>query len=193
MGAIGEMRTCQVCGLGNAAESGDFCVRCGQSLHDATRSDSAETADAQSRPSEDGDVGQAAARVCECGAALEPGVPACDYCGGTQSTPAFVVTWAWGSMPLHNRVFIGRVPPVEPDLAQRLERDYGSVSRMHAEISVRDAIVSVRDFGSLNGTYINDMQIVPHQDVRVNLGDRIRFARTVEATIGLAAPGGGNA
>jgi pSer/pThr/pTyr-binding forkhead associated (FHA) protein len=96
-------------------------------------------------------------------------------------------------MPLRNRVFIGRVPPVEPDLAQRLERDYGNVSRMHAEISVRDAIVSMRDLGSLNGTSINDMPIVPHQDVRVNLGDRIRFAGTLEATIGLAEPGGGGA
>lgn len=186
------MRICQVCGLENAAESGDFCARCGQSLHDAIRSDSARTADAPRRPAEDGDAGQAAARVCACGAALEPDVPACDYCGRTQAAPAFVIAWVWGSMPVHHRVFIGRVPPVDPDLAQRLEREYGNISRMHAEICVRDTIVSVRDFGSLNGTYLNDRQIVPHQDVCVNLGDRIRFAGTLEATIGLAAPGGGN-
>lgn len=187
------MRTCQVCGLENAAESGDFCARCGQSLHDAIRSDSAHTVDAPRQPAEDGDAGQAAGLVCACGAALEPGVPACDYCGSTPTAPAFVIMWAWGSMPVHNRVFIGRVPPVEPDLAQWLEREYGNVSRIHAEISVRDAIVRVRDFGSLNGTYLNDVQIAPHQDVPVNLGDRIRFAGTVEATIGLAVAGGGGA
>ncbi|HOO56460.1 MAG TPA: FHA domain-containing protein [bacterium] len=63
------------------------------------------------------------------------------------------------------------------------------ISRRHAEIQWADGVLTLCDLGSMNGTYVNDMRIVPQSDdsdndghrtpsdlVALKVGDRIRFA-----------------
>jgi pSer/pThr/pTyr-binding forkhead associated (FHA) protein len=46
-------------------------------------------------------------------------------------------------------------------------------SRQHAELSIENGDVVLRDLGSKNGTYVNDKRIVQPQTLRT--GDRVRF------------------
>lgn len=103
---------------------------------------------------------------------------------------AAVVTWPWGEVPCADRLFVGRVPPVPAELASRLERDYRNVSRMHAEIRVREQGVTVRDLGSLNGTFINDVRLPEFEEKQVEASDRIRFAGNLEISIASTQRGG---
>lgn len=49
------------------------------------------------------------------------------------------------------------------------------ISRYHCVILVEEAFLSVRDFGSKNGTFVNDEQIMGEQELRN--GDRLRVGQ----------------
>ena len=57
-----------------------------------------------------------------------------------------------------------------------------TVSRRHAEFVTRDQITTVRDVGSLNGTYVNRERI---EEARLSSGDEVQIGK-----FKLALPGG---
>jgi phage tail-like protein len=73
------------------------------------------------------------------------------------------------TLPLNVGVLtIGRTPwNVLPLLDQ-------SISRAHAELRVTSETVIVADIGSVNGTFVNGVQLAPHQPVQLQLGDQVR-------------------
>lgn len=53
------------------------------------------------------------------------------------------------------------------------------VSRMHAQISIENEELVIRDLYSKNGTYVNEMRLIPNQPATLNNGDVIRFAQAL--------------
>ncbi len=50
-----------------------------------------------------------------------------------------------------------------------------AISKQHCSILQRDTKVFVKDYGSTNGTFINDEQLTPNAEREVKAGDRIRL------------------
>ena len=78
---------------------------------------------------------------------------------------------------------VGRADDVALKLAQP------NISRHHAEITVRDGEIQVRDLGSHNGTQVNGAKV--EGKVHLHMGDRLEFANhpfTVEGPAGPFAP-----
>lgn len=63
---------------------------------------------------------------------------------------------------------------VDIDLTPYVKRDHG-VSRYHSYIQVVDNRISITDFNSTNGTYINDKILKPPTSYRLRHGDQIRL------------------
>jgi len=61
-------------------------------------------------------------------------------------------------------------PPPESDIFL----DDITVSRRHAEFVTRDEVTSVRDVGSLNGTYVNRERI---EEARLSSGDEVQIGK----------------
>jgi pSer/pThr/pTyr-binding forkhead associated (FHA) protein len=70
-------------------------------------------------------------------------------------------------IPIAGRVIAGRAPGCELLLNDR------KVSRRHATLLVLNGTLTVRDHGSLNGTWVNDSRIV--DPVVLRTGDRLRI------------------
>jgi len=51
-----------------------------------------------------------------------------------------------------------------------------NISRCHALVYVYNDFMYVRDNNSTNGTYVNGKQAAPQVDVRLNIGDEVKFA-----------------
>ncbi|HOT91563.1 MAG TPA: FHA domain-containing serine/threonine-protein kinase [Anaerolineae bacterium] len=85
------------------------------------------------------------------------------------------------SIPLRDEVLIGRVDPM---LAQPPDVDlqpYGGgsagVSRHHARLLRRSEGWFLEDLQSTNGTYLNEVRLLPRRPVRLHSGDLVRFAQ----------------
>ena len=72
-------------------------------------------------------------------------------------------------LPAAGSVSVGRLP----DSALRL--DSKSVSRRHAELSVKDGVVTLTDVGSSRGTFLNGEKVDPGRGVRLAPGDEVRI------------------
>jgi pSer/pThr/pTyr-binding forkhead associated (FHA) protein len=70
-------------------------------------------------------------------------------------------------IPIGGQLIVGRAPPCELLLNDR------KVSRRHATLLVLNGTLTVRDHGSLNGTWVNDSRIV--DPVALRTGDRLRI------------------
>lgn len=70
-------------------------------------------------------------------------------------------------IPVGGRLIVGRAPPCELLLNDR------KVSRRHATLLALNGTLTVRDHGSLNGTWVNDARIV--DPVALRTGDRLRI------------------
>ncbi len=127
-----------------------------------------------------------------CGVSDIPVGAPCPYCGGRQGSDSAVVgvieTIRLVS-PLVTLVLAGIGPWVlgrhssdTPALAS-LDR----VSRRHASLAIEGGRVVVRDLGSTNGTYVNDIRVTDVAAVRN--GDRIGLGRTVTLTAQLITVG----
>ena len=68
---------------------------------------------------------------------------------------------------VHGRLTVGRAPPCELILDDR------KVSRRHASLLLLNGTLTVRDHGSLNGTWVNDSRIAG--PVSLRSGDRLRI------------------
>jgi pSer/pThr/pTyr-binding forkhead associated (FHA) protein len=64
---------------------------------------------------------------------------------------------------------------VKPELAAKLEGHYPTVSRVHAEIFRDGNNLFIRDYGSTNGTFINDQRIEAYTFNPVQIGDSVRL------------------
>jgi serine/threonine-protein kinase len=104
-------------------------------------------------------------------------------------TPTVTLTAANGTLKGKEFVFagpligfIGRAKDCEVQLPD--ESEYMLVSRHHCLLDIEPPEISVSDFGSLNGTFVNGVRINPDRkpnDVAVPLedGDELRVGQTV--------------
>ena len=96
----------------------------------------------------------------------------------------YAIEWPWGErMTIDERLFVGRIPPVANSLIERLEAEYLGVSRMHAELSIQNDQLGIRDLESMNGTYVNGDRLEPYVRVLIQAGDRLRFGMNLSASI----------
>jgi pSer/pThr/pTyr-binding forkhead associated (FHA) protein len=70
--------------------------------------------------------------------------------------------------------FTGEIPTI--DLEAHQGREYG-VSRRHAAIAYRNNIVQIMDLGSPNGTFVNDVKLVPRKPYPLRDEDTLRLGR----------------
>ena len=115
--------------------------------------------------------------------------PVCPYCPPADLTassnlPLARIDWPWGETEtIGGTLTVGREPPATARLAARLESQYGSVSRRHAEFVWENGHLSLRDMNSTNGTFVNDQRIAPQQLISLAEGDRVRFAAKLEIRV----------
>jgi hypothetical protein len=86
-----------------------------------------------------------------------------------------ILLWPWsGATRLESALRIGRDPEFSA-LARQLWADQ-RISRRHADLSPVEDGVIIRDLGSSNGTYVDDVRLTPgkalllHHDVRLRFG-----------------------
>jgi len=84
-------------------------------------------------------------------------------------------------IPLLDEVLIGRADPMQLQSPELDLQPYGGgsagVSRQHARFLRRDAGWFLEDLQSTNGTYVNEVRLLPQRPVRLHSGDLVRFAQ----------------
>ena len=73
---------------------------------------------------------------------------------------------------LGSHTLIGRLPDCDIVL------DHPSSSRKHAEISIKDDVISIRDLGSVHGTFLNKRRLAADTWTTVIFGSHIRFGES---------------
>ncbi len=85
------------------------------------------------------------------------------------------------SIPLADEVVVGRTDPMLPQPPDVDLQPYGGgsagVSRHHARFLRRSEGWFLEDLQSTNGTYLNEVRLLPHRPVRLNSGDLLRFGQ----------------
>jgi len=85
------------------------------------------------------------------------------------------------SIPLLDEVVVGRTDPMLPQPPDVDLQPYGGgsagVSRHHARFLHRPEGWFLEDLQSTNGTYLNEVRLLPHRPVRLNSGDLVRFGQ----------------
>ncbi|MEJ5309637.1 MAG: FHA domain-containing serine/threonine-protein kinase [Anaerolineae bacterium] len=85
------------------------------------------------------------------------------------------------SIPLRDEVVVGRTDPMLPQPPDVDLQPYGGgsagVSRHHARFLRRPEGWFLQDLQSTNGTYLNEVRLLPHRPVRLNSGDLVRFGQ----------------
>jgi hypothetical protein len=75
-------------------------------------------------------------------------------------------------------VFIGK-----QDIPQSTDIDVSNlpnqeiVSRLHATIEIQDNHYYLKDLGSANGTFLNKIKLIPHQDYKLTFSDKIELGK----------------
>lgn len=108
----------------------------------------------------------------------------CIYCDRPLAIARFTIAWPWGeTASIGAELHIGRAAPAAPALIARLEAAYDNVSRRHAVLRAAAGGLTIEDLGSVNGTFVNQIRIPPHQAVRLHAGTTVRFAADLTARI----------
>lgn len=184
------MRTlrCKSCGDTTHNDGdGEFCKICGSSdfIEQQAVADGKGNI-SSSEPTETQSSG-CAANFCVCDTKHDAGEGICAYCDlpilGGAIKEEFAVTWPWGTVPIQERLLVGRVPPASEELTQHLELSYLNVSRCHAEFFIEPGQLFLRDLDSMNGTYLNGSQVSKFSAMPLKPGDKVRFAANLEAVI----------
>jgi serine/threonine protein kinase len=85
------------------------------------------------------------------------------------------------SIPLLDEVVVGRTDPMLPHPPDVDLQPYGGgsagVSRHHAQFLHRPEGWFLEDLQSTNGTYLNEVRLLPRRPVRLNSGDLVRFGQ----------------
>jgi NADPH-dependent 2,4-dienoyl-CoA reductase/sulfur reductase-like enzyme/pSer/pThr/pTyr-binding forkhead associated (FHA) protein len=82
-----------------------------------------------------------------------------------------------------------QVMTVGRQLGAYLLIDHGSISRRHAEISYANGQYFVRDLGSTNGTFVNEVRLQPGSAQTLKPNDVVRFGTTVKFTFNVRTSG----
>jgi hypothetical protein len=91
----------------------------------------------------------------------------------------FLPSGLCAALPLNNPVLLGRQFLLDQEeQCDRLDlTDLGGfehgVSRVHCLLQRRGTCLVVIDLGSSNGTYLNDLRLLPHQEYVLTHGDRL--------------------
>ena len=75
-------------------------------------------------------------------------------------------------------MLIGRTDPhrnIHPDLDLTCLDFHTSVSRQHAELTRTGGQVTIKDIGSLNGSFVNERRLKPDEPMTLKAGDVCRF------------------
>jgi FHA domain-containing protein len=162
------------------------CLYCGLYIlfeHDTDEQETSSGAEDESQQPQDS--ADSAGTTCpECDAV---GTVVNNRCSNCQWTSAVGLTLKWRDERIKNiaisgdcPVFIGRVPPVDSALAQHIEANYQTVSRLHAELYLdKDGSLYLRDMGSQNGTKINEERIQKFKPVKLKSGDVVAFSSSL--------------
>jgi len=85
------------------------------------------------------------------------------------------------AIPLLDEVVVGRKDPAQRQSPDLDLEPYGAgsagVSRQHARLLRRSDGWYIADLRSTNGTYLNEVRLLPHRPVRVRPGDLVRLAQ----------------
>ncbi len=83
------------------------------------------------------------------------------------------------ALPKNGKLVLGRADLpnlLSPDVDLTFDDRYGSVSRYHASVLVReDGHYVLTDLDSQHGTWVNGVRIAPHRPTRIVIGDEIRL------------------
>ena len=60
---------------------------------------------------------------------------------------------------------------------------YDNISRRHAELRREGLAVWIEDLGSTNGTFVDELRLVPHQPRRMEGNFTIRLARDLRVAV----------
>jgi hypothetical protein len=126
-------------------------------------------------------------RCATCGGVNRLGARYCRSCGqplvtvpppGLRLQAPADSSWEY---PLRNGEHrIGRPGGAQPvDLNLDFYDPEGYISRNHAIITVEGRRCTLRDLGSVNGTYLNEQQLAPHHAQPLKPGDTLRLGRVV--------------
>jgi hypothetical protein len=141
---------CPECGFQNP-EAANYCARCGSLLVPETGSETTMTFDVDDQGAEEGDSLLETLGITGPALVVRSG-------GGIAGQPF---------QPTGAKTLIGRSPECDIFL------DDVTVSRRHAEIVRENDVFTIRDLGSLNGTYVNRKRIESTQltdDDEVQIG-----------------------
>ena len=182
------VKTCPTCGIGNLPTS-PFCSQCRVSLVAVAPSEAVE-------PTVGAVGGQQSAEkaVCpDCRAENDVGADRCVYCDCSlkscreiPETCSVELAWPWGMEFLTQSVRIGREPPVPDALIKAIQaQGYDNISRSHAELSPDFILggVTVVDFGSSNGTFIDGVRIPANKHIPLKSGAVVRFAANLSVVV----------
>lgn len=186
------VKVCPTCGYSNSAAS-LFCISpgCGVSLVGVHPS---EQSGSQQEQGTLPVINSTSARCPECSAETTQVTERCIYCDAvlprddSQEKPSVRVElrWPWGKQNLTGTLRIGRDSPAPPELVKAiLDRGCDNVSRSHAELTVSVDNVSVKDLGSVNGTYIDGVRIPPNKAIPLKHGSVVRFAANLAVEISI--------
>ena len=102
-------------------------------------------------------------------------------CNAAVSNVTHVLELWHDDNPENGRIIIDRLPCVigRHGMEADVFIDDAYVSRMHAQISIENEEVVVKDLYSGNGTYVNGRRLIPNEPERLNNGDVITFAASL--------------
>jgi hypothetical protein len=185
MAAVDLVKRCPACGTQSPPAA--LRCRCGTLL---AHVDLTPPAQQDPAPAVDAAAPEAPPRVCshvDCAQPNAADATRCVYCDRPfGEAPIRLISarieWPWGDCTaVATETLIGRAPPADPALVDRLERDFDNVSRRHAILRFSDGAVTLEDLGSSNGTFVNGVKLPPNQPIRLHDGARIRFAADLTA------------
>lgn len=186
-----KVRICKACKRENPPDE-DICQKCYADLPPATeKSATDDTGSSEEEPKADDsnfrEKGRNPENECpECGADVGS-LPVCPRCG--KSFTSFRLCWQevdLKNVPItcERPLFVGRIPPVDNELARHIDAGFPCVSRMHAEIFLeRDGNLYLRDLESKNGTYVNQKRVAAYIPQRLQAGDTLSFSSKLSARV----------
>jgi hypothetical protein len=183
---MGKMKKCLTCDTLNQLNH-TSCIECGSSDFEEDFSEfgeSSETSASEQPASEASEQGPSLGRCPICSMELDSNLQCPRH-------PRSGFRLVWSELGITTRIpdsrplFVGRVPPVDDDLAQRIERGFPTVSRLHAELSLgQDGHLYLRDMGSRSGTSIDNQPVtVPFERQRVQVGAELSFSSKLHAKV----------
>ena len=114
-------------------------------------------------------------RCLDCGEMVIPAV---------STSSSWIAHFPWGEeTEIVSTLWIGRIVPASPELAQKLEKEYPNISRNHAELYLNGNALYIRDLRSTNGTFLNNNRLSPMREEKVDENSTIRFAKDLEIHI----------